>query len=175
MRSSAVPSSATAIRRIVVTLTAARTLGEVLGVKHSLEHSPREAPWFYGIYTVAPVMQALFVTVGRVARAQCTVMVGGDSADLERARPVGVAVQQPAFLQRPRNALAIGAAGHRRRLVELRHLAEVMAEIARRGQEGRPAIFVAAIAGNARARGEGAVQDAKVIGPEAWACASTAA
>jgi transcriptional regulator with PAS, ATPase and Fis domain len=34
---------------------------------------------FHGIYTVAPVMQALFVTIGRVARAQCTVMVGGET------------------------------------------------------------------------------------------------
>jgi transcriptional regulator with PAS, ATPase and Fis domain len=34
---------------------------------------------FHGIYTVAPVMQALFVTVARVARAQCTVLVGGET------------------------------------------------------------------------------------------------
>jgi len=34
---------------------------------------------FHGIYTVAPVMQALFVTIARVARAQCTVMVGGET------------------------------------------------------------------------------------------------
>jgi transcriptional regulator with PAS, ATPase and Fis domain len=34
---------------------------------------------FHGIYTVAPVMQALFVTIGRVARAQCTVLVGGET------------------------------------------------------------------------------------------------
>ena len=34
---------------------------------------------FHGIHTVAPVMEALFVTVGRVARAQCTVMVGGET------------------------------------------------------------------------------------------------
>jgi Mn2+/Fe2+ NRAMP family transporter len=41
------------VATIVVTLTAARTMGEVLGVKHSLEHAPREAPWFYGIYTAS--------------------------------------------------------------------------------------------------------------------------
>jgi transcriptional regulator with PAS, ATPase and Fis domain len=34
---------------------------------------------FHGIYTVAPVMQALFVTIARVARAQCTVLVGGET------------------------------------------------------------------------------------------------
>ena len=52
------------VATIVVTLTAARTLGEVLGVKHSLEHSPREAPWFYGIYTVSLVAGALLVASG---------------------------------------------------------------------------------------------------------------
>ena len=52
------------VATIVVTLTAARTLGEVLGVKHSLEHSPREAPWFYGSYTLALVAGALLVASG---------------------------------------------------------------------------------------------------------------
>jgi len=52
------------VATIVVTLTAARTLGEVLGVKHSLAHAPREAPWFYGIYTAALVAGALLVTSG---------------------------------------------------------------------------------------------------------------
>ena len=49
------------VATIVVTLTAARTLGEVLGVRHSLAHSPREAPWFYGIYTVSLATGALLV------------------------------------------------------------------------------------------------------------------
>lgn len=52
------------VATIVVTLTAARTLGEVLGVKHSLEHAPREAPWFYGIYTASLVAGGLFVASG---------------------------------------------------------------------------------------------------------------
>ncbi len=52
------------VATIVVTLTAARTLGEVLGVKHSLEHAPREAPWFYGIYTASLVAGALLVASG---------------------------------------------------------------------------------------------------------------
>jgi transcriptional regulator with PAS, ATPase and Fis domain len=34
---------------------------------------------FHGIYTVAPEMEALFVTLKRVARAQCTVLVGGET------------------------------------------------------------------------------------------------
>jgi Mn2+/Fe2+ NRAMP family transporter len=52
------------VATIVVTLTAARTLGEVLGVKHSLEHAPREAPWFYGVYTVSLAAGGLFVASG---------------------------------------------------------------------------------------------------------------
>jgi Mn2+/Fe2+ NRAMP family transporter len=52
------------VATIVVTLTAARTLGEVLGIRHSLEHSPREAPWFYGIYTVSLAGGALVVASG---------------------------------------------------------------------------------------------------------------
>jgi Mn2+/Fe2+ NRAMP family transporter len=52
------------VATIVVTLTAARTLSEILGVKHSLEHEPAEAPWFYGIYTVALIAGALLVVSG---------------------------------------------------------------------------------------------------------------
>jgi Mn2+/Fe2+ NRAMP family transporter len=52
------------VATIVVTLTAARTLGEVLGVKHSLEHEPREAPWFYGCYTVSLAAGGLLVASG---------------------------------------------------------------------------------------------------------------
>jgi NRAMP (natural resistance-associated macrophage protein)-like metal ion transporter len=52
------------VATIVVTLTAARTLSEVLGVKHSLEHEPKEAPWFYGIYTATLVAGALLIVSG---------------------------------------------------------------------------------------------------------------
>jgi Mn2+/Fe2+ NRAMP family transporter len=52
------------VATIVVTLTAARALGEVLGIKHSLEHEPREAPWFYGIYTASLAFAALVVASG---------------------------------------------------------------------------------------------------------------
>jgi Mn2+/Fe2+ NRAMP family transporter len=52
------------IATIVVTLTAARTLGEILGFKHSLAYHPREAPWFYGVYTVALVLGAILVASG---------------------------------------------------------------------------------------------------------------
>ena len=52
------------VATIVVTLTAARTVGELLGVKHSLEHAPREAPWFYGVYTVSLIIGGLIVASG---------------------------------------------------------------------------------------------------------------
>src|ERR1035437_619530 len=52
------------VATIVATLTAARTLGEVLGAKHSLEYAPREAPWFYSIYTVSLAVSGLFVASG---------------------------------------------------------------------------------------------------------------
>src|SRR5476649_393709 len=57
-------AGAALVATIVVTLTAARSLGEVLGVKHSLEHAPRDAPWFYGIYTAALVAGGVFVASG---------------------------------------------------------------------------------------------------------------
>ena len=52
------------VATIVVTLTAARTLGEVLGLKHSLGYAPREAPWFYGFYTAALLVGGLIVASG---------------------------------------------------------------------------------------------------------------
>lgn len=52
------------VATIVVTLAAARTVGEVLGVKHNLEDSPREAPWFYGVYTVSLAAGGLLVASG---------------------------------------------------------------------------------------------------------------
>jgi Mn2+/Fe2+ NRAMP family transporter len=57
-------SGAALVAAIVVTLTAARTLAEVLGAKHKLEDEPKEAPWFYGSYAVALVACALVVGSG---------------------------------------------------------------------------------------------------------------
>ena len=57
-------SGAAVVATIVVTLTAARTLGEVFCIKHSLEDEPREAPWFYGIYTITLVLGALLIISG---------------------------------------------------------------------------------------------------------------
>jgi len=52
------------VATIVVTLAAARTLGEVLGVNHSLDHEVSEAPWFYGAYAAALIGGALVVASG---------------------------------------------------------------------------------------------------------------
>ena len=52
------------VATIVVTLTAARTVGELLGVKHSLDHAPLEAPWFYGVYSVALIVGGAIVASG---------------------------------------------------------------------------------------------------------------
>lgn len=52
------------VATIVVTLTTARTLGEIMGFNHSLEHHPREAPWFYGVYTIGLVLDGILVASG---------------------------------------------------------------------------------------------------------------
>ncbi|MDA8390598.1 MAG: divalent metal cation transporter [Gammaproteobacteria bacterium] len=54
-------TGASIVATIVVSLTAARGVGEVLGFKHSLEHHPREAPWFYGIYTALLISGGVLV------------------------------------------------------------------------------------------------------------------
>ncbi len=54
-------AGAALVAAIVVTITAARTLSEMLGVKCSLDHEPREAPWFYGAYTAALIGCGLVV------------------------------------------------------------------------------------------------------------------
>jgi Mn2+/Fe2+ NRAMP family transporter len=41
-------SGSALVATIVVCLTLAWSVGEVLGVQHSLEHEPAQAPWFYG-------------------------------------------------------------------------------------------------------------------------------
>ncbi|HML08032.1 MAG TPA: divalent metal cation transporter [Xanthobacteraceae bacterium] len=57
-------SGSAVVATIVVTLTAARTVSEVLGAKHYLEHEPHEAPWFYGIYTATLVVGAAIIISG---------------------------------------------------------------------------------------------------------------
>jgi Mn2+/Fe2+ NRAMP family transporter len=55
---------ASLVATVVVTLTAARTLGEVMGYKYSLEYRPREAPWFYGVYTLSLILGGVLVASG---------------------------------------------------------------------------------------------------------------
>ena len=55
---------ASLVAAIVVSLTAAWGLGEVTGYKHSLEHHPREAPWFYLVFAAALVLSGLLVSSG---------------------------------------------------------------------------------------------------------------
>ena len=52
------------IAAIVVSLTAAWGLGEIAGFKRSLEHHPKEAPWFYTTYIVTLVAGAVLVASG---------------------------------------------------------------------------------------------------------------
>lgn len=49
------------VAAIVVSLASAWGFGEVTGYRHSLEHHPLEAPWFYGIYAVAVLGGAVIV------------------------------------------------------------------------------------------------------------------
>ena len=51
------------VAAIVVSLAAAWGFGEVTGYKHSLEHHPLEAPWFYFVYTAGVVGGAVVVSV----------------------------------------------------------------------------------------------------------------
>ncbi len=49
------------ISSVVVSLAAAWGFGEVTGYKHSLEHNPLEAPWFYVVFTIGVVAGAVMV------------------------------------------------------------------------------------------------------------------
>jgi Mn2+/Fe2+ NRAMP family transporter len=57
-------SGAALVAAIVVSLTAAWGVGEVAGFRHSLEHHPMEAPWFYGIFGVCLAAAAALVASG---------------------------------------------------------------------------------------------------------------
>jgi NRAMP (natural resistance-associated macrophage protein)-like metal ion transporter len=57
-------SGAALVATVVVCLTAAWGVGEVAGYKRSLEHHPREAPWFYGIFSVCLIGGGVLVASG---------------------------------------------------------------------------------------------------------------
>ncbi len=52
------------VASIVVSLAMAWGLGEVTGYKHSLEHRPLDAPWFYTIYIIGLIFGGLLVVSG---------------------------------------------------------------------------------------------------------------
>ncbi len=49
------------VAAIVASLAGAWGWGEVTGFRHSLEHHPKDAPWFYGIYTAIIIAGAVAV------------------------------------------------------------------------------------------------------------------
>ena len=57
-------TGAALVATVVVCLTAAWGLGEVAGYKRSLEHHPREAPWFYGVFALTLVAGGVLVSSG---------------------------------------------------------------------------------------------------------------
>ncbi|MBV9567763.1 MAG: divalent metal cation transporter, partial [Hyphomicrobiales bacterium] len=57
-------TGAAIVATIVVTLASARTISDMLGVDHLLEHKARDRPWFYASYTAMLIVAALFVTSG---------------------------------------------------------------------------------------------------------------
>lgn len=57
-------SGAALVAAIVVSLTAAWGLGEVTGYRRSLQDHPKEAPWFYSIYTVTLILGGCIVASG---------------------------------------------------------------------------------------------------------------
>lgn len=57
-------AGAALVATVVVCLTAAWGLGEVAGYKRSLEHHPREAPWFYAVFTIILIAGGVLVNSG---------------------------------------------------------------------------------------------------------------
>lgn len=53
---------ASLVATIVVLLTAAWSIGEVTGCKHSLQDDPKEAPWFYSIFIIALIAGSILVS-----------------------------------------------------------------------------------------------------------------
>lgn len=49
------------VATIVVSLAAAWGLGEVMGYRRSLQDHPKDAPWFYGVYTLALIIGGIVV------------------------------------------------------------------------------------------------------------------
>jgi hypothetical protein len=65
---------AAGVATMVVSFTAAWRLVKVTGYKHSLEHHPLEAPWFYSVYLVNLLVGAGIV-LSRINLVKLTVSV----------------------------------------------------------------------------------------------------
>ncbi|HEV2614962.1 MAG TPA: divalent metal cation transporter [Gammaproteobacteria bacterium] len=68
-------SGAAMVATIVVSLTAAWGLGEVMGFRRSLQDQPKDAPWFYGIYTAVLIVGAIIVASGIINLVSLSVAV----------------------------------------------------------------------------------------------------
>lgn len=55
---------ASLVAAIVVSLTVAWSIGEITGFKHSIEHKPREAPWFYLAYGATLILGFILIESG---------------------------------------------------------------------------------------------------------------
>jgi Mn2+/Fe2+ NRAMP family transporter len=63
------------VATIVVSLTAAWGLGEVMGFRRSLHDHPKDAPWFYGIYSAVLILGAVVVASGIINLVSLSVAV----------------------------------------------------------------------------------------------------
>ncbi len=68
-------TGAALVASIVVSLTAAWGLGEVMGYKRSLEHKPAEAPWFYCVYTLTLIIGGVIVATGFINLVKLSIAV----------------------------------------------------------------------------------------------------
>ena len=107
-------AGAALVAAIVVTITAARTLSELLGLKCSLDHDPREAPWS---------LRRLFrrldrLRPGRRFRSQSGFFKRRRAGDERLAAAAGARLSVPA---RPPPAAALSAARPLRRDLQRNH------------------------------------------------------
>lgn len=68
-------SGAALVATIVVSLTAAWGLGEVLGFRRSLQDRPKDAPWFYGIYTAVLILGGVLIASNKINLVKLSVGV----------------------------------------------------------------------------------------------------
>ncbi len=96
------------VAAIVVALAAAWGFGEVTGYKHSLEHHPLEAPWFYVVFSLGVAGGALLVALvpNLVALALGVEVMNALMLPLVLGFLVALAMRALPAAQRPRGAYA---------------------------------------------------------------------